>query len=59
MTPMFRIFTLGIKFDSLFLAIFQSFQVFVSFIFEKLPPPPLEYIFQKMFWISILIHFSA
>ena len=66
MTPMFSIFTLAIKFDCLFLAIFQSFHVFVNFIFDKLappppppPPPPAEYMFQKMFQITILIHSSA
>ena len=47
MTPMFSIFTLAIKFDCLFLAIFQSFHLFVSFIFDKLAPP--EYMFQKLF----------
>ena len=48
MTPMFSIFTLAIKFDCLFLAIFQNFHLFVSFIFDKLAPPP-EYMFQKKF----------
>ena len=38
MTSMFSIFTLAIKFDCLFLIIFQSFHVFVSFIFDKLAP---------------------
>ena len=38
MTPMFSIFTLAIKFDSLFLAIFQSFHLFVISIFDKLAP---------------------
>ena len=47
MTPMFSIFTLAIKFDDLFLTIFQSFHLFVSFVFDKLAPP--EYMFQKMF----------
>ena len=51
MTPMFSIFTLAIKFDNLFLTIFQSFHLFVSFIFEKLAPP--GYMFQKMFQITI------
>ena len=46
MTPMLSIFTLAIKFDCLFLAIFQSFRVFFSFIFDKLAPP--EYMLQKM-----------
>ena len=57
MTPMFSIFTLAIKFDYLFLATFQSFHAF-GFIFDKLAPTP-EYMFQKMFWITILIHFSV
>ena len=38
MTPMFNIFTLAIEFDCLFLAFFQSFHVFVIFIFDKLAP---------------------
>ena len=49
MTPMLSIFTLAIKFDCLFLIIFQSFHLFVGFIFDKLAPLPLEYMFQKMF----------
>ena len=53
MTPMLSIFTSAIKFDCLFLAIFQSFYLFVSFIFDKLAPPPPEYMFQKMFYITI------
>ena len=40
---MFSIFTLSIKFDSLFLTIFQSFYLFLSFVFDKLDPP--EYMF--------------
>ena len=48
MTPMFSIVTLAIKFDDLFLTIFRSFHLFVSFVFDKLAPHP-EYIFQKMF----------
>ena len=39
MTLMFSIFTLAIKFDCLFLTIFQSFHLFVGFIFDKLAPP--------------------
>ena len=39
-TPMFSIFTLAIKFDCLFLTIFQSFHLFFIFIFDKLAPPP-------------------
>ena len=44
MTPMFSIFTLAFKFDCLFLTIFQSFQLFVSFIFDKLAPSPRIYV---------------
>ena len=44
---MFSIFTQAIKFDCLFLVIFQSFHVFVSFIFDKLAPYPSEYMFQS------------
>ena len=39
MTHMFSIFTFAIKFDDLFLTSFQSFHLFVSFVFDKLPPP--------------------
>ena len=39
--PIFSISTLAIKFDCLFLAIFQSLHLFMSFIFVKLAPPPL------------------
>ena len=52
MIPMLSIFTLAIKVDGLFLTIFQSFHLFVSFVFDKLAPPP-EYMFQKMFYITI------
>ena len=41
---MFSIFTLTIKFDSLFLAIFQSFYLFVISIFDKLASA--KYMFQ-------------
>ena len=37
---MFSIFTLAIKFDCLFLTVYQRFHLFVGFIFEKLAPPP-------------------
>ena len=47
MTPMFSIFALAIKFDFLFFTIFQSFHLFVNFVFDKLAPP--EYMSQKMF----------
>ena len=36
---MFGIFILAIKFDCLFLIIFQSFHWFVTFIFDKLATP--------------------
>ena len=40
MTPTYvSIFTLAIKFDSVFLTIFQSFHLFAGFIFNKLVPP--------------------
>ena len=45
---MTSIFTLAIKFDCLFLTIFQSFHLFFSFIFDKLAFPP-EYMFQRCF----------
>ena len=51
MAPMFSIFTLAIKFDCLFLTIFQSFHLFFGFIFDKLAPP--KHMFQKMFKITI------
>ena len=44
MTPIFSIFTLAIEFDCLFLTIFQSFHLFISFIFEKLAPPEHNYV---------------
>ena len=40
MTRMFSIFTLTIKFDCLFFTIFQSFHLFIGFIFDKLAPFP-------------------
>ena len=49
MTPMFSSFTFAIKFDCLFLTIFQSFHLLVGSIFDKLAPPSFEYMFQKMF----------
>ena len=50
---MFSPLTLAIKFDCLFLTIFQSFHLFVSFVFDKLVPPTPEDMFQKMFYITI------
>ena len=41
MTPMFSIFALAIKFNCVFSASFESFHLFVSFIFDKLPLPNL------------------
>ena len=41
-------FTLAIKFDCLFLTIYQRFHLFVGFIFVKLAPPT-GHMFQKMF----------
>ena len=41
---MFSIFTLAIKFDCLFWAIFQSFNLFLSFILDQLAPPPRIYV---------------
>ena len=38
MTPMLSIFTLAIKFDCLFLTIYQRFHLFVGFIFNELAP---------------------
>ena len=47
---MFSIFTLAIKFDCLLLTIFQSFDLFVGFIFDELaPPPPLNICFKRCF----------
>ena len=46
MTPMLSIFTLAIEFDRLFLAIFQSFRVFLSF--DKLASP-LNICFKSLF----------
>ena len=48
MTPMFSIFTLAIKSDCLFLVIFQSFYVFVSFSFDKVAPS-LNVCFKRCF----------
>ena len=60
MTPMFSIFTLAIKFDNLFLTIYQSFHLFVGFIFVKLasPPPPGTYV-SKDVLNHYLVHSSA
>ena len=46
---MFGIFTLAVKFDCLFLGIFSKFLLICDFYFWQFsPPPPLEYVFQKM-----------
>ena len=47
---MSNIFILAIKFDCLFLAVFQSYCLIVSFIIDKLLPPA-EHTYQKMLWI--------
>ena len=47
--PMFGIFTLAIKFDCLFLGIFQSFYWFVALIFDEFTPPPLNICFKRCF----------
>ena len=49
MTTMFSIFTFAIKFDCVFLTIFQSFHLFVGFIFDKLAPFPLNICFKRCF----------
>ena len=49
---MLSIFTLAIKFDCLFLVIFQSFYWIVSLIFDKLASPP-KYMFQKMLQFTL------
>ena len=36
---MFSIYTLAIKFDCLFVTIYERFHLFVGFIFDKLAPP--------------------
>ena len=46
---MFSIFTLAIKFDCLFLTIYQRFHLFVDLIFDKLAPPPLDMCFKRCF----------
>ena len=54
---MFSIFKLAIKFDYLFLTIFQSFHLFVSFSFDKMAPP-LIYV-SKDVLNQYLVHVSA
>ena len=56
MTLMFSIFTFAIKFDCVFLTIFQSFYLFVSFIFNELPPLN---ICSKKILKHYLVHSSA
>ena len=58
MKPMFSVFTLAIKFDCLFLAIFWSLHWFVSFIFDKLVPPPKIYV-SKDSLNHVFVHSSA
>ena len=47
MTSVFSISTLAIKFDCLFLTIYQRFHLFVGFIFDKLAP--LDICFKRCF----------
>ena len=58
MTPMFSIITLTIKFDCLFFTIFQSFHLFIGFIFDKLAPFPWTYV-SKDVLNHYLVHSSA
>ena len=46
---MFGVFIPAIKFDYLFLDIFQSFYWFVTLIFDKFTPSPLNICFKKCF----------
>ena len=48
MFTLFSIFTLAIKFDCLFLTIYQRFHLFVGFIFVKLAPP-IDICFKRCF----------
>ena len=57
MTPMFCIFTFAIKFNGLYFFIFQSFHLFVGFIFDKLAPP-LRYV-SKDVLNHYLVHSGA
>ena len=50
-------FTLAIKFDCLFLTIFQSSHLFVGFISDKLAPP--EHMFPKDVLNHYLVHSRA
>ena len=56
---MFSIFTLAIKFDCIFLTIFQSFHLFVSFIFNKLASPLNTVYVSKDVLNHYLVHSSA
>ena len=57
--PMFSIFTLAIKFDCVFLTIFQSFYLFVSFIFNKLAARLQFFLFSKDVLNHYLVHSST
>ena len=57
MAPMFSIFILAIKFDCVFLTIFQIFHLFASFIFFKLAPSQI-YV-SKDVLNHYLVHSSA
>ena len=56
--PLFGIFTLAIKFDCIFMGIFQSFHSFVTFVFDKLAPPPRIYV-SKDALDHFLVHSST
>ena len=59
MKLMYSIFILAIKFDGLFLAIFQSFHWFVGLIFDKLAPPPNILYVSKDALNHFVVHSSA
>ena len=46
---MFSVFILAIKFDCLFLGIFQSFHCFVTLIFDKLDPLTINLCLKRCF----------
>ena len=58
MKPLLSIFQYAIKFKYRFLAMIQFSFWFMSFIFDKIAPPP-KWTFQNMLWIIFLSLFSA
>ena len=56
---MFGIFTFAIKFGCLFLGIFRSFYLFVTFIFVILAPPPPRIYVSKDALNHFLVHSST